>query len=116
MIGWIRSRALLLGLISALLGVGAAFIFGMKVGKDRQVAVQARLEQTLAEIERRTQKAVADQIAAIEVKQVTIQAKVHEVLREKTVYRDCVTDESVRVLLDEARAGGAQPAGDRQLP
>lgn len=105
-------------LLGIVLGIGAAFVFGMQVGKDRQVATQTRLEQTLAEIERRTQVAVAEQIAAIEIKHVTIRAKTHEILRENLVYRDCVNEPDVVRLLDAARSGGtgAESVGDRKLP
>lgn len=104
-------------LAGVLVAVIGAFGFGMRVGRLNEVASKARLEQTLAEIERRTQDAVAKQIAGIEIKHLTIQGRVHEILRTETVYRDCVTGDDVVRLLDSARANRpADAAGDRKLP
>lgn len=103
-------------LVVALMLVGSAFILGMKAGKDSERGKQARLEQTLAEVERRTHVAVAEEVAKIEIKNVTIRHRVEEKIREVPTYRDCVNDPDVQRMLDAARTGQLPAPGNIQLP
>ncbi len=109
-------RTLLVAL-GAVIVAALLFAMGWQSGADHATATQAAQEalirSTAAEVEARTAK----RISAIRVTNQTIQGQLREVVRESTVYRDCLLDEPARRLLDAARAGTAlQQPGDRSVP
>lgn len=97
---------------------GAAAIFaaaalvgtGYKFGHDAVVASQAKAAEERRALADEIEARVADRIAAIRVTRTTVQGEVREIVRENTVYRDCVLDDAARRLLDAARDGRAASA------
>lgn len=97
-----------------LLAAAGLFGFGWAMGADRARATQEAQEAAIRRAADEVDARVAERIAAIRIVRQTINGQVREVIRENTVYRDCVVDEPMRRLLDAARSGGSfEPAPDR---
>ena len=60
--------------------------------------------------------AAAQAIAQIEVKNVTVRQRTEKEFVDRPVYRDCVADERVLALTNEAITGEVVPAADGGLP
>lgn len=103
--------------------VGAAGATGYWKGSQHtadQIAAQQAREAALVEKTRETAaQAAAEQIAKIEVKNVTIRQKAETITREVPVYGDCRHDPRTLGLLNDALAPGTtqtQPADNGKLP
>lgn len=94
--------AVILGLVTA--GSGIAWK-AYHLGQDSVIAQQARDDRVRMETLRLAQQAAAKEISKIEVKHVTVRQQLETEIREKPVYRDCVTDERVFDLTNEAITG-----------
>jgi cell division protein FtsX len=101
-------------ILAVTLLVGAAGATGYWQGSKHtadQIAAQAAREAALVEKTRETAaQAAAEQIAKIEVKNVTIRQKAETITREVPVYGDCRHDPRTLGLLNDALAPGAAPA------
>jgi preprotein translocase subunit SecF len=95
-------KAKILLLIGAILAAG---IMGFKLGRDSEIADQARIEDRIQKTEKAAIDAAAEAIKGIRIVQKTIQRDAETVIKEVPVYRDCVNDDRVRRLLDDARSG-----------
>jgi hypothetical protein len=90
---------------------------GWRLGVDHVQAGEAREKALIQLAANAVEDRTAQQIAGIKVTSQTVNAKVREIVKENTVYRDCVLDAATSSLLDAARAGTAFPPLDRgQLP
>lgn len=104
---------MLLAFVIALVG---AYFKGCNDGADLAEGQQAREDQIAATAFSAAQRGAAKAIAGIEIRNVTIKQRVETEIREKPVYADCRhTPDGLR-LVNAALTGGAEPAGDRQLP
>lgn len=105
-------------IVAATLAVaGALFGAGWRAGQDRAEASHRAREELIRDTADAVEARTAERIAGIRVVHQTINGQVREVVRENTVYRDCVVDESTRRLLDAARRGELEPgAGGGRLP
>ncbi len=73
---------------------------GYKAGSD---STRLAIQETADAVEQRTAK----RISAIKVVRQTINGQVREVVRENTVYRECLVDPDLQRLLNSAREGKA---------
>lgn len=110
-------------ILAVTLLVGAAGATGYWKGSQHtadQIAAQQAREAALVEKTRETAaQAAAEQIAKIEVKNVTIRQKAETITREVPVYGDCRHDPRTLGLLNDALAPGTtqtQPADNGKLP
>lgn len=96
------------------LAVIGVFFYGVHVGKNGEIARVAQLNDLVEDVEERAQRGAADAIAKNKPIHKTIQTQAETVIREKTVYRDCVHDPAVERLLNDARANRApaKPVGN----
>jgi hypothetical protein len=96
-------------------GMAGAYVKGRSDGRAVIIASQAREDQIRMETLQLAQLAAAEEIAKIEVKNVTIRQKLETEIREKPVYRDCAADQRVLDTVNEAITGS--PAADSgELP
>jgi|SRR6478736_531021 len=106
---------LLSGAVAVVLAIGLV-LAGWKAGKDHAIAQQASMSALIVESANAVEARTAERIARIRVRNQTINGQVREVVRENTVYRDCVLDADTVRLLDAAREGGSEPLpGDSSL-
>lgn len=96
--------------------VGGAFLYGSGVGKDGEIANQAKINQAIIDTREAAQLGAADAIAKIKVTHKTIQGRVETTIRDNPVYRDCLHSDSGLRLINEAITGKSQPASDSKLP
>ncbi len=92
--------------------IGAAGI-GWKVGRDGANAKHASMAALITETADAVEQRTATRIAAVKVVRQTINGQVREVIRENTVYRECVVDPDMQRLLNAAREGHAIAEPDR---
>ena len=98
--------------IALCVSVALSFVGGWKANSwkhdaDRLLEVEAQQKALIS---------IAEEIAKIDVKNVTIKQKVVEHVIENTVYRDCKHSDVGLQLVNEAITGERQPAVDRELP
>lgn len=100
--------------LGAVLLVGGAFGYGVKVGADGELATQARVEEVRKAAEQSAQLGAAVAIAKIKISNTTIRGEVQREIQTNTVYRDChLPADGVR-LINEALTG--QRSDNRKLP
>lgn len=98
----------------ALAGVIAAFAHGVNIGGKLEREGQQRSEKAAQVAYDAAMKATAEQLANLTIKNTTIRQKAEVIVRENTIYRECVnTDDGMR-LINEALTG--KPVGDSKLP
>jgi hypothetical protein len=100
-------------LIALLVIVGAGvggFFYGGHVREAEIVAKQSRDADLIRETREAAALGAADAIAKIEVRHVTVREKTEVQLRDNPVYRDCVADDRLHELVNEAITGEARPA------
>ena len=111
---------LILILVALVGGAGATGYWQGSKHKADEIAAQEARESALVEKTREAAtQAAAEQIAKIEVKNVTIRQKAETITREVPVYGDCRHDPRTLGLLNDALAPGAtegKPAGPGELP
>jgi hypothetical protein len=95
--------------------VGGAYMKGRSDGKAVEVAQRVTLEQVAQTAREASLQAAAEQIAKIEVKNVTIRQRLETEIREKPVYRDCFADQRVLDTVNEAITGNSA-TGSGELP
>ena len=102
-------------IIACLVAVMAAGAGGFKLGKDYEVASQAREDQHIAEAVDAANAASAQAIAGLKIVNKTIQNEVRREVETNTVYRDCVVPANGVQLANQALAG-TKPADSGKLP
>lgn len=104
--------------VAALLACsGGAYWFGRTDGQALERGAQDREQRIVIAAAEQTQRAVAAQIAGIEIKHVTIRQQLETEIREKPVYRECLHAPDVLRTINAALVGTEpNPVGDRQLP
>jgi len=101
---------------ASLVGV---YFYGVDVGADREVAVQARDDRLATKANDAAASAVASALARIEVKNVTIQQKLEREIHTREVFRDCRSGDAAVQLFNATpgvAASGPITAGGRELP
>ncbi len=94
--------------------VAGAFFYGEGVGKDSEIATQARENKVALVASEAAASAAANAISKLEVKHAVIRQKAETVIREVPVYRDCSHDNRVLDAINQAR--GYEPAGSGVVP
>jgi hypothetical protein len=87
-----------------------AYVKGRTDGRAVEIAARQAEDVIRMETLQLAQQAAAEEIAKIEVKHVTVRQRLETEIREKPVYRDCVADQRVLDLTNEAITG--HPAAD----
>lgn len=99
--------------------IGGSYWYGNSVGKDSEIAGQAKIKQAIEDTRKVVQQGVAREIAKIKIKHTTIQGKLETVVRDNPVYRDCRHDPGTLRLLNDALEGGIDipgPDSDNLMP
>lgn len=86
------------------------FAVGWASGAAREKAAHKAAQELIREAADAVDSRVAERISAIRVVNQTVSGRVREVVRENTVYRDCVVDPALQRVLEAAREGRAEPA------
>lgn len=114
MIGLPSARTLLIALVVCLAtGAGSGYA-GWTFSRDYHAAKAVEIQKIIEDTARVGREAAATAISGIEVKNVRITQKLETEIREKPVYRDCVADDSVFALTNEAITG--QEPRDSSVP
>lgn len=102
-------------ILAFVLALGAshtwAYVKGGSSKENAILAEQKRQDELVAKV----QQSTADAIAQIKVKHVTVRQELEKQILERPVYRDCVADDRVLELVNEAITGNSAP-GSGQLP
>ena len=88
--------------------------FGL--GKDSEIAGQAKIKQAIEDTRQAAQRGAADAIAEIKIVNTTIHQKAETVVRTERVYADCRHAPGMRDTINSAITGRPGPAGDGKLP
>ena len=92
-------------ILAAVIALGASHTFAfVKGGTARENSILAE-QRRQDELIQKIQQTTAQQIAAIEVKHVTVRQQLETEIREKPVYRDCVASDRVLDLVNQAITG-----------
>ena len=106
----------LIGSAVAIVVLAGAYAWGRSDGRALEQAAQSR--ETLAAV--RTfedmQRAIAGELAKIEIRNTTIRAVVEREIHEVPVYRDCKHSDSGLRAVNAALSNGAAAPGDGELP
>lgn len=98
-------------ILAAVLALGAshtwAYVKGGTARENSILAEQKRQDELVAKVQQTT----AQQIAAIEVKHITVRQQLETEIREKPVYRDCVASDRVLDLVNQAITGAESASG-----
>ena len=114
MIGLPSARTALIALVAVIAsGLGSGYA-GWTFSRDYYAAKVTENKELIERAAQASREAAATAISAIEVKNVRITQKLETEIREKPVYRDCVADDSVFNLTNEAITG--QESGDPGVP
>lgn len=101
----------ILGAVLALLSIaGGAYVKGRSDGRAVEIVQRQSEDQVRFKTLQLAQQAAAEEISKIEVKHVTVRQQLETEIREKPVYRDCVADQRVLDLANEAITGAPAPA------
>lgn len=108
----------ILGLVIAWgASLGGAFFYGENVGKDSEIAGQAKINKAVTDTRAAAQLGAADAIAQIKVTNTTVRGKTETIVRENVVYRDCRhAPDSVRAINSALAGTAAEPAGGGVVP
>lgn len=97
--------------------VGGAFFYGESVGRNGEIAGQAKITKAVEDTRAAAQLGAADAIAQIKVTNTTVRGKTETIVRENVVYRDCRhPPDSVRVINSALAGTAAEPAGGGVVP
>jgi uncharacterized membrane protein len=108
------ARTALIALIAVIAsGLGSGWA-GWTFSRDYHAAKAIETQKIIEDTARVSRQAAAEAISGIEVKNVRITQKLETEIREKPVYRDCVADERVFTLTNEAITG--EESGDPSVP
>lgn len=108
------ARTALIALIAVIAsGLGSGYA-GWTFSRDYYAAKAIANKELVEQAAKASREAAAEVISGIEVKNVKITQKLETEIREKPVYRDCVADDGVFALTNEAITG--QESGDPGVP
>lgn len=108
------ARTALIALVAVIAsGLGSGYA-GWTLSRDYYAAKAIETKELIERAAQASREAAATAISAIEVKNVRITQKLETEIREKPVYRDCVADDGVFALTNEAITG--QESGDPGVP
>ena len=93
---------LLGGVITWAASIAGAFFYGHGVGRDMEIAIQARENKVATIATEAAASAVAYSLSKMQVKNVTIRQQLETQVRENTVYRDCKLDAGAVRLLNSS--------------
>jgi len=96
--------------------VAGAGWYGIGVGRDGEIAGQAKINQAINDTKEQAQQGAAAAIAKIEVKNVTINRKLETEVREKPVFRDCRSGHDSMQLYNSGIPGYTEPPGSGVVP
>lgn len=97
--------------------VGGAFFYGEGLGKDAEIAGQAKISQAIQDTKAAAQQGAAEVIAALKPVNTTIVQKVQHEVQTNTVYRDCRVPADGVQLANQALTGRSpEPASGDKLP
>lgn len=114
MIGLPSARTALIALVAVIAsGLGSGYA-GWTFSRDYYAAKAVENKELIERAAQASREAAATAISGIEVKNVRITQKLETEIREKPVYRDCVADDGVFALTNEAITG--QESGDPGVP
>lgn len=102
--------------LAALVGFAGAGYQGFRMGQDNVIARQARDDQVRMETLQMAQQGAAEAIAAIEVRNVTIRQKLETRIVDNPVYRECIADDGVLQLTNEAITGRPDTPANSSVP
>ena len=103
-------------IIVALIAVMMSALGGFKLGRDHEVAAQAREDQHIAQAVDAATNVAAEAISKLRPKYTTIQNEVQRETKTEVRYVDCRNTAGVMQQLNEALKPSTSPAGGRQLP
>lgn len=87
-----------------------AYVKGRSDGRAVEIAQRVTLEEVARTAREAAIAGAAEKIADIEVKHVTVRQQLETQIREKPVYRDCLTDQRVLDTVNEAITGYPAPS------
>lgn len=96
--------------------LAGSFFYGTGVGKDGEIANQAKLDKAITDTRTAAFEGAADAISKLKVRNTTIRGQTETIVRENVVYRDCVHGPDGLSRINEALTGQSKPTGDRPLP
>lgn len=105
MIGLPSARTALIALVATLIASAASGYAGWTLSADYHAAKAIETKELIERAAAASREAAAEAISGIEVKNVRITQKLETEIREKPVYRDCVADDGVFALTNEAITG-----------
>ena len=108
------ARTALIALVATLIASAGSGYAGWTFSRDYHAAKAVEIQKIIEDTARASREAAATAISGIEVKNVRITQKLETEIREKPVYRDCVADDGVFALTNEAITG--QESGDPGVP
>jgi hypothetical protein len=94
----------------------ASMVGAFNFGRDHEIGAQAREDQTRTETREAAREGVAEALAKIEVQRVEITQPIQTIVRERTVYRECLHDADVVRGINAALTGSSRPVDRGQLP
>lgn len=95
--------------------VAGSFFYGQGIGKDGEIAAQAKIDKAVTDTREAARLGAADEIAKIKVRNTTVQGKTETIIRDNPVYRDCRHDDTGVRLINEALTGRSGPASGGEL-
>lgn len=108
---------LLIGALAFLLALSGSYIKGRGDGQRIAKADQAEVLEFARKVRDESQRAAAEAIARIEIKQTTIRQTLEKEIHEKPVYRDCRHSPDGLQSVNAALTGRSpDPAGGGKLP
>jgi len=97
--------------------VGGAFFYGQGVGKDSEIAGQAKINKAVLETREAAQQGAADAIAKLKPVNRTIVQRTEREVRENVRYSECVNTDGQLRNINAAIAGRApEPAPGGVVP
>lgn len=97
--------------------VGGAFVYGTDVGKDSEIAGQAKINKAITETREAAQQGAANAIAQLKPINRTIVQKTEREVRENFRYSECVNTDGQLRNINAAIAGRApDAAGGGSVP
>ncbi len=99
------ARTALIAPVATLIASAASGYAGWTFSRDYHAAKAIETKELIERAAAASREAAAEAISGIEVKNVRITQKLETEIREKPVYRDCVADDGVFALTNEAITG-----------
>lgn len=98
------------------LSIGGAGWQGFRLGRDHEIAAQAKQDEVVKASREAMQQTAAEAIGRIEIKHVTLKQQLDTEIREKPVYRDCVATPDGLRYINAALTGEDEPAHNSLVP